>query len=309
MSKLNKLWVERYRPKEVDDVIFKSEDLKQKFQEMVKKKEIENLLFAGIQGTGKTTLCRILIDKMEINRADYMKRSGSGFAGIDLIRKEIEPFAKSMPLGKFKIVQIEEADRLSHDAQQALREVIEETSETCRFIFTCNYSNKIIPSVKSRFQEYFFATPDFEQVLVYAMSILEAEDVEFDDELLEKYVTSAYPDIRKIVQILQQNSFKGKLVRNEDASSDSDYKFELLELIETSNFDKARKIVCSSIQPHEYDDVYQFLYQNISKSKKFSKTENEKAAIILIADRLYRHGFVAHPHINLDACFIELSNY
>jgi DNA polymerase III delta prime subunit len=307
MKKISKLWVEKYRPEVVDDIIFKDEKLKETFNGMVKNKQFPNLLFGGVQGSGKSTLSHALIRQCNIDSADVLKLNCSGSAGIDVLRTTVTGFSKTMPIGNFKVVQLEEYNGLSPQAQDSLRAVIEDSSDSCRFIITTNYLNKVIPSIKSRFQEYNFQAPDSSEVLIYAMGILIAEEIDFDDDLLEKIVNSAYPDIRKVVQLLQQYSINGVLTAPDNSASvDGDYKFQLLDLIEKNDFLSARTLVCNNIQSEEYDDLYQWLYQNIKHCPKFKTQEKEEQAIILIADHLYKHSLVAHPHILLASLFIQL---
>lgn len=308
-AKKTQLWCEKYRPQKIDDIIFKNPETKKQFKSMVKNRNIPNLLFAGAQGTGKTTLSKALVKELGVHEADVIRINASSENGIDVMRERIERFASTMPLGEFKVVQLEEFNRLSPAAQEGLRMVIEDNSDTCRFITTTNYLNKVIPSLKSRFQEHMFLTPDFDQVLEYAALILSEENIDVDDvELFEKIIRSAYPDIRKVVQLLQQYSHNGKLVKPDgDNSVSEDYKLKLLELIEQDDYSLMKQLVCQQIAPEEYDEVYNFLYSNIHKGKKFKNSlENQQTAIVMIADRLYKHAFVAHPHINLDALFIEL---
>jgi replication factor C small subunit len=303
-----RLWVDKYRPTTLDTIIFKRESLRTKFQEYLDDKSIPNLLFSGVQGSGKTTTALALIDALNINEYDYLKINASNKNGVEIVRDVIDPFSQSMPLGDFKIIHLEEFDRFSAPAQDMMRKIMEEPSDTCRFIATCNHINKIIPALRSRFQEYVFSSPDFDQVLIYAAEILEKEQVEYNLDLLEKYVTSVYPDIRKVVQLLEQYTVKGKLIAPDSTVNNIDYKFKLLEFIESSDFTSLRKVISENIQPEDFEDVYEFLYKNIHKCPKFNTQDKEESAIVMIADRLYKHSFFAHPHINLSALFIDLGN-
>lgn len=309
MSKINRLWVEKYRPETIDQIIFKDEKVKNTFKNFIKNKEIPNLLLSGVQGSGKTTLSLALVNELEVSKYDILTINASDETGIDAMREKIDSFSKLMPIGDFKIVRLEEMDFLSQNAMAILRKIIEDSSDTCRFICTCNYSNKIIPALKSRLQEFVFKAPDVDQVLIYAAEILEQENVEYSIEELERYVNVAYPDIRKIVNLLQQHTVNGKLLRlNSDTSGNEDYKIKLLDYIEKADFFAARKEICSSIEKEEYDDMYLFLYENIHRCSKFKNVEMEKKAIVTISDHLYKHSFYAHPHINLAALFINLEN-
>lgn len=304
---MEKLWVEKFRPRTLDDVIFQDDSMKTKFKTLIKSGQIPNLLFSGVQGSGKTTLSRVLIRELKIDPADLMTINASDENSIDAMRDKIKGFAYSMPMGKFKVVQLEEFDYLTQNAQSVLRAIIEDTSEVTRFIATCNYENKIMPSIKSRFQQFNFKAPDQEAVYVLMATILEQEGVDFDFELLETYVSATYPDIRKTINMLQQYSHGGKLrPLNGSGDTSTDWKFKLLDLLKGTDYRAMRKLVCENCSRDEYDDVFRFLYENINKSAKFKDPTKEEEAIVIIADHLYRHGLVSDPEVNIAALFITL---
>jgi len=205
-------------------------------------------------------------------------------------------------------------DYLSQNAQAVLRHIIEDNADTCRFIFTCNYANKIMPALKSRLQQFEFKAPNQEDVIIKMADMLEQEGVSLEAEetiiALEKIVAATYPDIRSTIQTLQQSVSDGKLSWNVSSQSNgsNDYKFQLIDLIDKGDFDAARKVVCTNALREEYEGLYQFLYQNISKVPKFkSDIEAQKKAIVLIAEYLHKHAFTAFPDITMDALFINLS--
>lgn len=303
---MRKLWVEEYRPKTLDSVIFQDESLKSKFGTYIKSREIPNLLFSGVQGSGKTTLSRVLVRELKIDPADIMTINCSDEM-IDALRDKVKSFAYSMPIGKFKVVQLEEFDYLSQNGQALLRAIIEDTSAVTRFIATCNYENKIIPAIKSRFQQFNFKAPDQEAVYVLMAEILEKENVEFEFDVLDAFVSATYPDIRKTINLLQQYSQGGKLqAMTGSGNSSADWKFKLIDLLKGTDYRAMRKLVCENCSRDEYDDVFRFLYENISKSVKFKDPAKEEEAIVIIADHLYRHSLVADPEINIAAMFIAL---
>ncbi len=299
------IWVEKYRPKTIKSVIFQDSRQQKQFETFVEDGDIPNLFLAGIQGTGKTTISRALINDLGINSADVLKINCSD-EKIDALRSKVINFAMSLPLGKFKVVRLEEIDYLSLDGQALLRSLIEEAAGSCRFIATCNYSNKVIPPLKSRFQEFYFKAPDKEKVALFIAEILEKENIDFSAENLLTYVDVAYPDIRKTIQLVQANSQGGKLLDAAQVSSDSaDWKFGLLDAISKGDFKAARKLVCESATKEEHEDVYRFLYSNIDKLK----VKDKEAAIITIAEFLYKHSIVSDTEINLAACMITLSKF
>lgn len=305
---MRKLWVEEYRPKTLDSVIFQDETLKSKFGTYIKSREIPNLLFSGVQGSGKTTLSRVLVRELKIDPADIMTINCSDEM-IDALRDKVKSFAYSMPIGKFKVVQLEEFDYLSQNGQALLRAIIEDTSAVTRFIATCNYENKIIPAIKSRFQQFNFKAPDQEAVYVLMAEILEKENVEFEFDVLDAFVSATYPDIRKTINLLQQYSQGGKLqAMTGSGNSSADWKFKLIDLLKGTDYRAMRKLVCENCSRDEYDDVFRFLYENISKSVKFKDPAKEEEAIVIIADHLYRHGICSDGEINIASLFITLGN-
>jgi len=203
-------------------------------------------------------------------------------------------------------VLLEEADALTPDAQQALKRFMEEYADVTRFILTCNYENKIIPPIKSRCQHFHFKAADKNDIAEYLINILAQEQVGFDLNLLDKYITYGYPDIRKIVNMLQQNAIEGKLQIPKFEGTSSDYKFKLIDLVERDKWLDARKLVCGNVTSDEWEDVYRFLYENISRAPKFQQKDKWEEAIIVVAEHLYKHSIVADPEINAAAMFIRL---
>ena len=296
------IWVEKYRPKQIADVIFQDERQERTFLNFISNKQIPQLLLSGIQGTGKTTISKVLINELKVDRSDVLRINCSD-KKIDALRSEVTGFSMTMPLGAFKIVQLEEMDFLSLEGQGLLRSLIEDTSSSCRFIATCNYDNKIIPALKSRFQHFTFKAPNKDSITLRMADILDKEKIEYDVNDLLTYVDVGYPDIRKTIQLLQSNSQNGKLLSpTSNSETASDWKFGLLDAISTGNFKHARKLVCENTSREEHEDVYSFLYQNIDKMNVTSK-EN---AIVTIADYLSKHALVADTEICLAACMITL---
>lgn len=299
---MKKLWVEKHRPKNIEEIIFASEKLKNIFRSYVVEQEIPNLLLQGTQGTGKTTISKALITELKINSSDVMRINCSD-EKIDALRDKVSGFANTMPLGKFKIVQLEEFDMLGQVAQGLLRVLIEDVSDTCRFIATCNYINKVTPPLRSRFEEFSFKSPQRDEVLIKMAEILEIEGIDFEINDLEKIVAAGYPDIRKTILLLDAGSKSGKLQLTQGGIAD-DWKLQLLPLLEQSNISACRKLVCDSANKDELQDVFRFLYDNLHRSKKLSVNTDE--AIALLAKYQYQDAFVADKEINIAALFCEL---
>jgi replication factor C small subunit len=205
------LFVEKYRPKTLTDIVLTSEE-RQYFESLKSKEEIPNLLFAGNPGTGKTTLSKIIAT--DILDCQYLYINASDENGIDTIRSKVIGFASTKSLdGKLKIVLFDECDALTLDSQKALRNVIEEYSHNTRFIFTCNYLFKIIPALQSRCQ-IFNLTPPLDGVLNRVVAILKHEGITVPDTekpKLVELVRSGYPDLRRIINDIQKFSYTGTL--------------------------------------------------------------------------------------------------
>jgi len=305
MSK-HALWVEKYRPKTIDEYVFHDPQQRASFIRMINDKSIPHLLLSGVQGSGKTTIAQILINEMGLENTDVLTINASDERGIDTFRDKVKNFASSYALGKFKVVLLEEADSLTPDAQGLLRRFMEEYSEVVRFILTCNYEHKIIPPIKSRCQQFQFRAGDKNDIAEYLITILAHEKIKFDLAMLDQYLAVGYPDIRKMVNLLQQNSVDGVLQSPQHNSEIGDYKFKLLELIERDKWIDIRKLLCASVIAEEWESVYRFLYENISRSPKFQDKDKWEEAIIIIAEHLYKNAIISDPEINATSMFIRL---
>jgi DNA polymerase III delta prime subunit len=301
---MEKLWVERYRPKNLNDYIFQTEEIKDLCNSFVKNQEIPNLLLSGIHGTGKSTLARILINEMGVSGSDLRRLNASTESGIDVVREKIETFCKnSISLSSpFKIILLEEAGRLSKDAQNALKDVTEIYSDHCRFIFTCNDPTMIIPELHSRFQEIEFNTIDEDAVFERIGFILDEENIQVNDgDDIVDHVEAFYPDLRKIIQTLQQNSVTGTL-KPLSMMGCGDVDIEWSEIWKNKpDFNKLETLL-PNLDYRNVESYYRIMYENASKLKK----SQYNAAIQAIAEHLYRSYTIADQEINLHACLITI---
>lgn len=306
-----KLWVEAYRPTTLDDYLFQNNSHKERINKFVKDKSIPNLLLAGHRGTGKTTLARILKNELEIADGDFKTLNASDDNSVDIIRTTIKSFSQTMPLGDFKVVFLDEADYLTINAQAALRGMMEEYSDTVRFILTCNRVNKIIPELASRCQEFRFDTFNKKEMTKRAATILQAEKVKIKDkniQILKDYVDDAYPDMRKLLQNLEGNVIDGVLQEQFEVSGKVSTMVNIIEELNKGKWMQARESIIQSVEDGDWEDIYRFLYDHLDEIEGFNNDPAKwSSGIIVIADALHRHALVADPEINFSACMIKLS--
>lgn len=300
------LWVEKYRPKTIQDTILPC-DLKATFQQFVDQKNVPNLILAGSAGVGKTTVARAMLEQLE---CDYIVINGSMNGNIDTLRNEILNFASSVSLsGGRKYVILDEADYLNaNSTQPALRNFMEEFSRNCGFILTCNFKNRIIEPLHSRCSVIDFkiskkamaklAAQFFKRVKV----ILDAEKVEYDNAVVAEVINKYFPDWRRVINELQRYSATGKIdtgiLVNLQESSIKD----LIELLKDKNYTE----VCKWVKSNMDTDVNN-LYNQFYEVSNDEFTKNGGAQLILhLARYQYQNAFSANPEINFLAFLIEV---
>lgn len=299
------LWVEKYRPKTVDGYVFRDEQQRNQIATWIKDKSIPHLLLSGSAGIGKTTLAKILIQGLGIEDYDVLELNASRTNSVDDVRDKITNFVSMIPFGIFKVVLLDEADYLSPNAQAALRGVMEEYHETARFILTCNYRNKIIPAIQSRCQGFHVERTDQTEFTARVATILVDENIEFDLDTLDIYVKLTYPDLRKCINLVQQNIQDGILsLPNRSDAGGADWKFDMIDLFKAGKINEARKMLCGKIRSEEMEEVYRWIYDNL---EIFGADENQDKAILIIKQGLVDHALVVDPEINLAATLVRLA--
>jgi DNA polymerase III delta prime subunit len=303
---MKELWVEKYRPSKVDGYVFRDAHQRSQVESWIKQGTIPHLLFSGNAGIGKTTLAKILFNELDINSLDILEINASRTNSVEDVRDKIVNFVQMIPFGDFKVVLLDEADYLSPNAQAALRGVMEEYHTTARFILTCNYPNRIIPALHSRCQGFHIERVDITEFTARVATILVEENVEFDLDTLDTFVKATYPDLRKCINTVQMNSLEGKLHTPEKGDTgEADYKIEMVELFKAGKITEARKLVCSQARPEEMEEIYRWLYDNVTI---FGDEPTQDKAILIIKQGLVDHTLVSDVEINLAATLIRLAH-
>ena len=303
---MKKLWVEQYRPKKVEDYVFRDNAQRKQVAAWIKEGSIPHLLLSGAAGIGKTTLARVLCNELNIEDYDVLEINASRENNVETVRDKIINFVQMIPFGPFKVVLLDEADYLTPNAQAILRGVMETYSNHSRFILTCNYPNRLIPAIHSRCQGFHIEKTDKTEYTARVATILVTEGVEFDLDTLDTYVLAAYPDLRKCINAVQQNINEDNTLSAPTASTDSsDYKIEMVELFKKGKIQEARKLVCSKARPEEMEDIYRWLYDNLDIIAKSDESKDQ--AVIVIKQGLVDHIICADSEINLASTLIKLA--
>ena len=302
------LFCEKYRPKVIEDCIL-PDDTKKTFKEFVAKGEIPNLLLAGPPGIGKTTIAKALCNELG---ADYYVINGSDEGRfLDTVRNQAKNFASTVSLtgsSKHKVIIIDEADNTGNDVQLLLRANIEAFYSNCRFIFTCNYKNKIIEPLHSRCAVIDFTIKGKQKQQLAGsffkrlQTILDQEKIEYDQKVVAELVSKHFPDFRRVLNECQRYSTGGKIDSGILASFSDVSVNELIKNLKDKNFPEVRKWVVSNLDndaPVLLRRIYDTAYDCLSP-------QSIPAAVLVIAKYQYQCAFVADQEINLLACLTEL---
>ena len=304
---MKELWVEKYRPKKVEDYVFRDASQKKQVKSWIKEGSIPHLLLSGAAGIGKTTLARVLCNELGIEDFDVLEINASRDNNVETVRDKIINFVQMIPFGPFKVVLLDEADYLTPNAQAILRGVMETYSSTSRFILTCNYPNRIIPALHSRCQGFHVEKTDQTEFTARVATILVEENIDFDLDTLDTYVKTAYPDLRKCINLVQQNVTEdnGLAAPTLGDSGGADYKIAMVELFKKGKIQDARKLLCGKARPEEMEDIYRWMYDNL---ELFGDSDEKKdQALLIIKQGLVDHTLIADAEINLAATLVKLA--
>jgi DNA polymerase III delta prime subunit len=300
------LWVERYRPRTVNETVL-SDDLKQVFNQIVATGQLPNMLFTGTAGVGKTTVAKALCNELGL---DHILINGSEEGNIDTLRNKVKSFASTVSLqGGYKVVILDEADYLNpQSTQPALRGFIEEFANNCRFILTCNFKNRIIEPLHSRCSVYDFNIQRAEKPKIAStffsrlIDILAIEKVEYEPKALAVLVEKHFPDFRRVLNECQRYSISGKIDSGVLSNLADDNIKTLMRQLKEKNFKGMRQWVVENIDV-EPQAIFRKIYDTMTD---YAEPQSVPQIVLILADYQYKNAFVADHELNVVACMTEL---
>ena len=307
-SKEHTLFVEKYRSKVLDEYVG-NQNIKLTVAKYLKQNDIQNLIFYGPPGSGKTTLAKLIVNNLE---CDYLYINASDERGIETIRDKVSGFASSASFKPLKVIILDEADFLTIQAQASLRNVIETYSRSTRFILTCNYVERIIDPLQSRCQVLKIVPPSKAEVAAHIAAIMDKENIVYDLKDLKVIVNQFYPDLRKCLNTVQLSikeysyspSYPNEKVLDIDQSVivSSQYTSQVInELKTTKDWKKIRQIIADS-NVNDYEELYKELYSNMS----YYADGREGLVVIILEEYQYHANFRIDKEINIMACIAKI---
>lgn len=279
-----------------------NKDIKEKLQSYIDTGEIPQLLFSGAPGTGKTTISRILMNKLS---DETLFINASDENSVDTVRNKIKGFASSVGFSNYKIVVLDEADYISPNGQAALRRISEDFAKNTRFILTCNYHEKIIDALKSRFQMFTIKPLDLAQISSHVKQILVNENIQHDNSDIVKVVKKFHPDIRKIINVLEQNvNNDNVLILTDHALAQADFKISILKAFTSDNPIRNIRQIVADNNVNDFQELYSYLFNHIDEI--VDDEEILPLMYIKIAEYQYRESFVVDKELQFSALIYDL---
>jgi replication factor C small subunit len=298
-KKEHTLWVERYRSQTLENYVG-NENIKSTIEKYLQQNDIQNFLFYGPAGTGKTTLAKLIVNNLD---CDFIYINASDERGIDTIRDKVSGFASAASFKPLKVVILDEADFITIQGQAALRNVIETYSRTTRFILTCNYIERIIDPLQSRCQVLKIIPPSKQEIAKHISIILEKEEVTYTIEDLKILVNQFYPDLRKMLNTAQLSNKDGELKIDKSVIVSSNYMIQVVKELSKPkpNFNEIRQIIANA-NIQDFEELYRFLYDNASAYVP----GNEGMVAIYTNEYSYQSNFRLDKEINCMALIARL---
>ena len=289
--KENTLLVEKYRPTTLEHYVG-NENIKEVIQKYLNQNDIQNFIFYGGAGTGKTTLAKIIVKNLD---CDFLYLNASDENGIDTIRDKVKGFASTASFKGIKVVILDEADFITIQGQAALRNVIETFSRSTRFILTCNYIERIIDPIQSRCQVLKIVPPSKLDTAKHTAWVLDQEEISYETDDIKSIVNQYYPDLRKMLNTIQSSSINSKLLLDKDVLVSSNYMLSIIKELSTSkNWKNIRQIIADS-GVKDFEELYRFLFDNSSKYA----SDREGSVAIILNEHLYQSNFRIDKEINI----------
>lgn len=303
------IWTEKYRPKKIEEYVWRDPTMQAKVLEWIGEGAVPHLILSGKSGLGKTSLAKLILTVLGVPKGDILEINASRERKIDDIQDRITQFCSTYTMidnqHGIKYVLLEEADSMSILAQKFLRAELESNIGHVRFIFTCNYREKIEPAIIGRCQHFHFEALEMEEFVVRLSNILDAEGVSYEVPNLIEYIETAYPDLRKCINMIQQSTVDGMLQPMSKSEGKAfDYLMEVGGMFKAGNHRGARELIVAQASLDEYPEIFRFLYQNLELWGDTPDKQDD--ALLIIRDGLYKHSLVADPEINLSATILQL---
>jgi len=297
----NSLWVEKYRPSNLDTYIG-NEHLKSKVKVYLESGDLPHLLLYGRAGTGKTTLAKLLVNNID---CDYLYINASDENSVEIVRDKVKNFASTLGFAEMKIIILDECDYITPNAQAALRNLMETFSKHCRFILTCNFVERIIDPIQSRCQSFQIIPPDRKQVALHVSNILKNEKVDATVDDIVTIVNGGYPDIRRVINSIQRQVVNGKLVIDEGMAIQNDYKNQVLDILKTqdkkNSFKNIRQVLADS-KITDFSDLFRLLFDTVDDWGRGHVAE----CILTLSQYQQSDAIVVDKEINIMAMFVEV---